>query len=121
MESDSRLKQVAHLLEALNDWTEASTATPAAVEFLVSLYEQERLQAGLSTAYKHAAEVYSSFGKKWEAMRYARLSVEMSMLDKGFTDRDVNEMKRMSKEPELTWSWKKRFGIKGGCGCGKRH
>jgi hypothetical protein len=121
MESDSRLKQIAYLLEALNDWTEASTATPSVVELLVSLYEQERLQAGLSTAYKHAAEVYSSFGKKWEAMRYARLSVEMSMLDKGFTDGDVNEMRRMSKEPELTWSWKKRVGIKGGCGCGKGH
>jgi hypothetical protein len=106
----------------LNDWTESSSATPATAELLINLYKQERLDASLATAYQHAAEVYSSFGMKWEAVRYARLSVEMSMLDKGWGDKDVAAMKKMIVEPEMSWSWGKRAGVKSsGCGCGKSH
>jgi hypothetical protein len=91
-------------------------------EAVISMYDQERLWAYQATAYKHAAEAYSSFGKKYEAIKYARLAAEFSILDKGFNDRDVKEMVKMAKEPELTWSWNKRVGLKrGGCGCGKAH
>ena len=119
-ESDSRLHQIALLSDNLNDWTPTSSATPEVAELLISLYEQERLHANLATAYKHAAEVYSSFGKRFEAIKYARLSTEMSILDKGFGDEDVREMRKMSNSPEMSWSWKKRVGMggKGGCGCG---
>ncbi|KAF1850355.1 SET domain-containing protein [Cucurbitaria berberidis CBS 394.84] len=121
-ESDTRLGEIAALSTILDDWTIDSEATPEAAELLISLYEQERLHANLATAYKHAAEAYSSFGKKWEAMRYARLSAEMSMLDKGFGDSDVKEMREMSLRPELSWSWKKRVGMGGkSCGCGHGH
>ena len=122
-ESDSRLHQIASLYKALDDWTPNTSATPQAAELLISLYQQERLHTSLATAYKYAAEVYSSFGKKYEAMRYARLSTEMSMLDKGFGEVDVKEMREMSSRPELSWSWKKRvsMGGKGGCGCGHEH
>lgn len=117
-ESDSRLHQISDLLEILDDWTAESHATPEVAELLVSLYTMERLDASLSLAYKHAAEVYSSFGKRYEAIKYARLSAEMSMLDKGFSDSDVKEMRKMSREPEMTWSWNKRVGLKSSCGCG---
>jgi hypothetical protein len=121
-ESDSRLYQITSLAKALDDWTSTTPATPEIAELLISLYQQERLDASLATAYKYAAEVYSSFGKKWEAIRYARLSVEMSTLDKGFRDGDVNAMKKMIEEPEMTWSWMKRVGSSGkGCGCGHAH
>jgi hypothetical protein len=121
-ESDSRLYQITDLAKILDDWTSTSAATPEIAELMVTLYIQERLDASLATAYKYAAEVYSSFGKKWEAIKYARLSVEMSMLDKGFRDGDVREMKKMAENPEMTWSWKKRVGVSGkGCGCGHAH
>jgi hypothetical protein len=121
-ESDSRLYQITDLAKILDDWTSTSAATPEIAELMVTLYVQERLDASLATAYKYAAEVYSSFGKKWEAIKYARLSVEMSMLDKGFRDGDVREMKKMAESPEMTWSWKKRMGASGkGCGCGHAH
>lgn len=95
---------------------------PEMAEALVSMYDQERLWAYLATAYKHAAEAYSSFGNKYMAVKYARLSAEFSILDKGFADRDVREMKNMAKDPEMSWSWNKRVGLKkGGCGCGKAH
>jgi hypothetical protein len=91
-------------------------------ELLVTLYQQERLDASLATAYKYAAETYSSFGKKWEAVKYARLSVEMSMIDKGFRHADTKEMKKMVESPEMTWSWNKRVGLSGkSCGCKHAH
>lgn len=119
-ESDARLEQMDEVKKVLNDWSDTSSATPAHAELLVSLYKQERLHAGLSTAYQHAAEVHSSFGMKWEAVRYARLSLEWSMLDKGWGDRDVVAMTHMATEPESTWSWNRRLSLKT-CGCGNSH
>jgi hypothetical protein len=121
-ESDSRLYQITDLAQALDDWTPSSPATPEIGELMVSLYVQERLDASLATAYKYAAEVHSSFGNKWQAIKYARLSVEMSMLDKGFNDRDTRDMEKMAEKPEMTWSWNKRAGRGGkGCGCAHAH
>jgi hypothetical protein len=110
-ESDSRIEQMNALAEKLNDWTAESTANPDMAELLISLYIQERLFASLGVAYKHAAEVYSSFGDKFNAIRNARMATEYSLLDKGFRDRDVREMKAMANEPEMTWSWNKRVGL----------
>jgi hypothetical protein len=121
-ESDSRLQRIEDLTVHLNDWTPESKATPDIAETLISLYEQERLFASLGVAYKHAAEVYSSFGDRYNAIKYASLSTEMSMLDKGFRDRDVTDMRAMAKDPEMSWSWKKRFGNKRfESSCGHRH
>ncbi|KAH4926535.1 hypothetical protein HBI23_155750 [Parastagonospora nodorum] len=121
-ESDSRLYQITDLALMLDDWTSESSATTEVAELLVTLYQQERLDASLATAYKYAAETYSSFGKKWEAVKYARLSVEMSMIDKGFRHADTKEMKKMVESPEMTWSWNKRVGLSGkSCGCKHAH
>jgi hypothetical protein len=111
-ESDSRINSINDICDELDDWTSESEATPEMAETLLELYKQERLYAGLGVAYKHAAEVYSSFGDRWNAIRYARLATEYSILDKGFRDRDVNEMKKMAEDPEMSWSWKKRVGHK---------
>ena len=118
LESDSRLQQTTSLTKLLDDWSPASSASPEAAELLISLYKQERLDASLATAYKHAAETYSSFGKMFEAIKYARLSTEMNMLDKGFADTDVGEMRKISSDPTMSWSWKKRVGGSSeGCRC----
>lgn len=120
-ESDGRLQQMAELAKELDDWSSETEATPETAEALVSMYEQERLFASLGVPYKHAAEVYSSYGDKYNAIKYARLSVEYSALDKGFRDRDVKEMRAMAKDPEMSWSWKKRVGLKRFAGCGHVH
>lgn len=111
-ESDDRIAQMEKLADLLDDWTPESTATPEMAETLISLYEQERLFASMGVAYKHAAEAYSSFGGKYNAIRYARLSAELNYLDKGFRDVDVAAMRNMAKNPEQSWSWKKRVGHK---------
>jgi hypothetical protein len=109
-ESDSRIQRMEVLAEQLNDWTPESKATPEIAEALISMYEQERLSASMGSAYKLAAEVYASFGDKYNAIKYASLSIELNMLDKGFRDRDVMDMKGMVTNPEMSWSWKKRIG-----------
>ncbi|KAF2641184.1 SET domain-containing protein [Massarina eburnea CBS 473.64] len=119
-ESDDRIDQMVELLKDLDDWTAGSRASPEMVETLISMYEQERLYASMGVAYKHAAEVYSSFGDRYNAIRYARLAAELSFLDKGFRDRDVREMQKMASNPEMTWSWKKRVGHKR-ASCGHHH
>ena len=121
-ESDARLGQITTLQEILNDYSEKSQASVEVAELLISLYKLERLDASMGTAYQYAAEAYSSFGMKWEAIKYARLSIDMGMLEKGWQNKEVNKMHKMAMAPELTWSWKKRVGgSHGGCGCGKAH
>jgi hypothetical protein len=117
-ESDNRLNQIADLEVQLDDWTESSKATPSMADALIELMKQERLWGSLGGGYKLAAMTYSSFGDKWNAIRFARLSVEYSILDKGFRDSDVWAMKQLASEPEMQWSWKKRADLKRGCGCG---
>ncbi|KAF1969980.1 SET domain-containing protein [Bimuria novae-zelandiae CBS 107.79] len=117
--SDARMQAIEDIIEALNDWSSSSTATPEVAELLISLYEQERLQASMGVAYKHASEVYSSFGDRYMAIKYAQLSIELLHLDRGFNDVDVRFMIAMAKDPEQSWSWKKRVGHKrfeGSCG-----
>lgn len=117
-ESDARLAQITEVIGNLNDWKESSPATPEMAELMLSLYEQERLYSSMATAYKHAAEVHSSFGNKYEAIKYARMAIEFNMLDKGFRDPDVKQMQFMARQPELTWSWKKRITErKSACSC----
>jgi hypothetical protein len=118
-ESDARMQAIDDISEALDDWTSSSTATPEMAELLISLYEQERLQASLGIPYKHASEAYSSFGDRYNAIKYAQLSLELLHLDRGFNDVDIKFMLAMAKEPEKSWSWKKRVGHKrfeGECG-----
>ncbi|ORY02653.1 hypothetical protein BCR34DRAFT_493031, partial [Clohesyomyces aquaticus] len=118
-ESDDRVQQIATLEEELDYWTSDTDATPEMAETLISLMIQERLYASLGSAYRLAAMAYSSFGDKWNAIRYARLSVEYSALDNGFRDKDVYAMKQLATDPEMQWSWRKRVGNKrfaGGCG-----
>ncbi|KAL6154239.1 hypothetical protein ACJQWK_01835 [Exserohilum turcicum] len=110
-DSDARIAQIGQLEKVLDDWTDASGASVSMAELLVSLYQQERLWAGLATAYQYAAETHASFGRKWDAVKYARLSLEYSLLDKGWADPDVAAMKKMAEEPEQTWAWKKRMGL----------
>jgi hypothetical protein len=118
-ESDARLLQIEELEAKLDDWSESSEASPQMAETLISLMQQERLWGSMGAVYRLAAMTYSGVGDRWNAVRYARLSVEYSMLDKGFRADDVYAMKQLASEPEMQWSWKKRVNA-GGCGCGRQ-
>ncbi|KAJ8116299.1 hypothetical protein OPT61_g2248 [Boeremia exigua] len=111
--SDERLQQISDLTSKINDWSPQSEATPEMAETLITLYQQERLFASLGVPYKYAAEAYASYGDRHNTIRYAGLSAEYTTLDKGFRDSDAEEMRAMAKNPELSWSWKKRMSPKG--------
>ncbi|KAH4923812.1 hypothetical protein HBI79_165270 [Parastagonospora nodorum] len=94
-ESDARITQIHDLDWELVDWMDNdSKATPEMEKTLTSLHQQGNLQAGIGRAYKHAAEVYGGYGKKYEAMKYARLAVEMLYLSKGFSHLDFKKKKK---------------------------
>ncbi|KAH3966436.1 hypothetical protein HBI60_176640 [Parastagonospora nodorum] len=96
-ESDARIEQIHELGWELVDWiNDDSKATPEMAKTLTSLHQQENLQTDIGRAYKHAVEVYGGYGKKYEAMKYARLAVEMLYLSKGFSHLDVKKMKEMA-------------------------
>ncbi|PSN59928.1 hypothetical protein BS50DRAFT_507455 [Corynespora cassiicola Philippines] len=111
-ESDRRLQKIADLEMALDDWSSNSEATPEMAETIVSLYHQERLFSRLGIPHKYAAEVYSSFGDKYNAIRHAELGAEYGALERGFRDKEVREMRAMARNPEMSWTWKRRLGLK---------
>ncbi|KAF2009402.1 SET domain-containing protein [Aaosphaeria arxii CBS 175.79] len=121
-ESDARISDIKEMVAKLEDWSLESEATPDMAEGLISLYIQERIHVNMATPYRLAATVYASYGNRELAMKYARLAVQHIMLEKGWRHPDLEEMMKMLKEPERTWSWGKRLGLKkSGCGCGHQH
>ena len=107
-ESDARISQILELNEHLH--TQAVKTDPVVPVSLISLYEQERLFSWLSSAYVYCALAFSGMGEKWSSIKYARLAVEMGLLDNGWMDDDVAEMRKLASEPMEHWSWKKSVG-----------
>lgn len=102
-ESDTRIAQILGLSEDIEE--DAAKASTEAAMALVALLQQERLHAWLSGAYTMAALAFSGVGEKWNTIRYARVAIEVGMLDNGFDDEDVVVMRELAKEPEKHWSW----------------
>ncbi|KAL7960285.1 SET domain-containing protein [Trichoderma compactum] len=95
-ESDERLDQINTIRERLEDW---ETAPPQMALALISLYEQEHLHAPSSLGYWYAALTSCAEGLYWDTIRYARLAIELGMLDYGFKDEDFQLMRSLAKEP----------------------
>ena len=62
--------------------------------------------------YRHAATTYAAVGEKWNTVKYAKLTAEYLVLGQGFNNPDVMRMKKLAKEPEMQWWWKKRVEVK---------
>lgn len=93
------------MIERVSDQTARRTASPEDAELLISLMEQERLDAVIADAYTYAALEYSYAGNKQKARMYAALSVEIGMLYGGPKSEDVIWMQRLWDNPEEHWSW----------------
>ncbi|KAK2591723.1 hypothetical protein QQS21_010577 [Conoideocrella luteorostrata] len=106
--SDRRLSQIVDLSERLEDggWENAS---PEMAEALVSLYEQERLYASGSESYTYAALTYCAEGKLGPTIKYAHLAVEYGILDNGFHDVDVEDMRELADAPEKQDCWMQKM------------
>ncbi len=103
--SDYRIAQILELRREFQDYSAASRATPEMAELLVSLYEQERLDAMLYEAYSYAAMEWNGVGEPWMATKYAQLAVELGLVSVGEHDADVSEMAELAVDPWSHWSW----------------
>lgn len=74
--SDERLALIKKLKDSLNDWSEIKPDRAQMAETLITLYEQERLDVPIATAYEAAAYAYAIKGDEMRARKYAALSVE---------------------------------------------
>lgn len=105
-ESDQRITQIHDQDWEMVNWIDDdSKATSEMVETFISLYRQKNLHAGIGRAYKHAVEVYSGNGKKFEVIKYARLAVGILHLSKGFSHPDIKMKKEMASNPETRLGW----------------
>lgn len=77
-------------------------------ELLVSLYEQERLYASISDAYRLAALAYSSVGNEWLAVKWAMKALEGALILDEPMAVEVQDMEDLLAVPREHWSWEVR-------------
>ena len=104
--SDERVEDILDLEAVFDGDVDAREADPAMAEALVALYEQERLWATKAGAHMKAALEHAAVGNEHDALRHARLGVELGLLYSGPWDDDVDEMKSMLEGIKEHPSWR---------------
>ncbi|KAI1331227.1 hypothetical protein F5Y16DRAFT_395664 [Xylariaceae sp. FL0255] len=110
--SDARIRQIENLRTHFSDWTSASKVTTQMAELMVSLYEEERMWAGMYEAYAFAALEWNGIGEPWLATKYARLAIQHGLAVLGSKDKEVWDMKRLARDPWDHWSWMLRTRVR---------
>jgi hypothetical protein len=103
--SDARVEAILALEAAFDADVDGRRADPAMAEHLVALYAQERLWAPAAGAHMKAALEHAGVGNEHDALRHARLGVELGYLYSGPWDDDVEEMKRLLAAVKEHPSW----------------
>ncbi|KAK4661630.1 uncharacterized protein QC763_706210 [Podospora pseudopauciseta] len=116
--SDVRIHQIKELVGEFSDWSSDSRATPQLAELVLSLYEQEKLWGSMYEAYTWLALEYNAVGEPWTAVKWANRAVEWGIPVVGPKDGDMEQMRRLIKDPWAHWSWLKRVKVRGGWGKG---
>ena len=97
-ESDNRLKVIHKLEEQLSSNQTLPEGSQEMAAYLVSLYEQERLDAHIADAWRLAAKVYQRMGRKWEALRWANKALEGFIVNEGPRSAQVVEIRMLIRE-----------------------
>jgi hypothetical protein len=103
--SDARLKQIRELRREFQDYTTQSRATPQMAELMISLFEQERLDAMIYEAYRDAAVEWNGVGEPWLATKFAGLAIDTGLPSVGPDDSEVVDMQDLVLDPWSHWSW----------------
>lgn len=103
--SDARLKLIAEITEKLADKTQNRTGSIDDAKLLISLYEQERLDAPIAEAYTYAALEENYVGNTVKAKKWAAMALEMNLLYGGPKDPDFGYMQQLFDDPKAHWSW----------------
>ncbi|KAI0419189.1 hypothetical protein F5X98DRAFT_335466 [Xylaria grammica] len=102
--SDSRLLAISRIEGELSDFN-SQASSPAMIEEYIRLYKTEGLEHNIAGAYTLAALNYNLFGNAAMAKKFAELSVEAGLLERGPEAADVREMKSLADNPKAHWSW----------------
>lgn len=95
--------------DGVPDTTETVTSDGSELaELLVSLAEEERLDAVMLQPYRAAALEWNALGERKKASHYARLAVRFGINSFGSQNPMVRDMEDLIQDPELHWSWKLR-------------
>jgi hypothetical protein len=103
--SDERVALIDALENELNDLNTNRTSDLSTAEFLVSLYEQERLDGVIGDAYMYAAFESAYVGLKRKTQMYASLALEHMALWRGVQHEYYLAMYRLFTQPEAQPSW----------------
>ncbi|TID21693.1 SET domain-containing protein [Venturia nashicola] len=103
--SDARLRLIKALKEKLNDWTEDQPARAQMAETLIQLYQQERLDVPIATAYESAAYAYAIEGDEFTARKYAALAVESMTILYGASHPLTLDLEVMMLDPTQHRTW----------------
>ncbi|EGF99294.1 uncharacterized protein MELLADRAFT_68704 [Melampsora larici-populina 98AG31] len=106
--SDSRLKQIGELSEALSDWTSTSIADTSMAENLLELYKLERLEIYMADAYATAAARYNSIKDCDKARIYASLASSRDIRLRGAGSEYLEDMISLRDSPEAHWTYDHR-------------
>lgn len=106
--SDQRLQLIKKLKEDLNDWSEILPSRVHKAETLITLYEKERLDVPIATAYESAAYAYAINGDEENAQKYASLAVESMTILYGADHPLTMDLEVMMLDPKehRTWLYK---------------
>jgi hypothetical protein len=75
---------------------------------LIQLFRDEKLDSFLDTAYGHAVFTYNAVGDIKNAVKYARLAAEATVMTNGPHAPDFSLWKEVIMNPEAHWSWRFR-------------
>lgn len=116
--SDTRLEKISSLWPLLLDRIEGShfdttnpvpNTTSELADLLVSLAEDERLDAVMLQPYRTAALEWNALGEREKATQNARLAFEYGINSFGKLNSMVRDIQDLIQDPELHWSWKLRL------------
>ncbi|CAJ2513874.1 Uu.00g019930.m01.CDS01 [Anthostomella pinea] len=107
--SDARLLSIQEIESELSDFN-SQAASPAMIERLMTLYEEERLVFNMAGAYTFAALNHNLSGRAEMAQKYARMAVEADILEEGPHSSDVQSMQILASNPKGHWSFNLKPG-----------
>jgi hypothetical protein len=104
--SDERIALIDALENELNELDQNRTADLSTAEFLISLYQQERLDGVIGDAYMYAAFESAYTGLKRKTQMYAAKAIEHMSLWRGVQHEYHQAMHRLLTDPENQPSWR---------------
>lgn len=107
--SETRLAEIKWIEEKLADYRDSAGVSTGLLTYLLGLYENERLHARISGAYKLVALNFNGLGYEKQATMYAELAIEALKIEKGEGAEGMKELEKLITRPTRHWSWSNRL------------